>query len=166
MSVVSLESQGRVFSRFSWLSAVPVIASVGVGLTLMVAALLKAADPRDTLAILEFAFGSAAARPLLYALLAVEIVLGSALIAVLRPRVTLALASGLFPVFLGWIGYLELVNAPLTCGCGLESKHWLLGDGRRAAALRAGGLFVVSFVGLFLTRRRSPGVSELEGVSR
>jgi len=130
------------------LRSLPAAASVLVGVVLMAAALLKSADPRDTLAALAFAFGEGAARPLLYALVAAEIVLASALIAVIKPRLTLALATALFASFLGWIGYLELTDAPVGCGCGLPNNHWLLGDGRGAAAIRAGGLLLLSACGL------------------
>jgi len=164
MNVVSVESRGRASFRQHVLPAIPAIASVGVGLTLMVAALLKSADPRDTLAVLEFVFGREASRPLLYALLFVEIALGSALIAVLRPRVTLSLAAALFLVFLAWIGYLHLVDAPITCGCGLPNTHWLLGDGRGAAAVRAGALLIASSIGFFIARRRPPSITKTEGV--
>ena len=146
MSSVSISPQGRAFTRLRVLDAVPLVASVAVGLALMTAALLKAADPRDTLAVLTFVFGESPARPLLYALIAVEVGLGAALIAMLRPRVTLTFAAALFTVFLGWIGYLELVSAPITCGCGLPSDHWLLGDSRGAAAIRAGTLLIVTAV--------------------
>ena len=113
MNTAALDLRGRVFSRPSILKAIAPVASVGVGLVLMAAALLKAADPRDTLTVLEFVFGASAAGPLLYSLVITEIVLASALIAVLRPRVTLGLATGLFAAFLGWIGYLELIDAPV-----------------------------------------------------
>ena len=147
MNGLALEMKGRVFFRQSVLRAVPVIASVAVGLTLMAAALMKASDPRDALAVLEFVFGDAASRPLLNVLIGFEILLGSALIAVFRAKLMLLVAAGLFVVFLGWIGYLEIVDSPVTCGCGFKNTHWFVGDGRGAAALRAGTLLAVCLVG-------------------
>jgi len=113
----------------------------------MTAALLKAADPRDTLAVLGYVFGETRAPTLLRVLLVVEIVLASALLACITPRWTLLGASALFTVFLVWIGYLDIINAPLDCGCGFKNTHWFVGDGRGAAALRAGTLFAVCLVG-------------------
>jgi len=130
------------------LRSLPAAASVLVGVALMAAALMKSADPRDTVASLSFAFGDGAARPLLYALVATEILLASALIAVIKPRLTLALATALFASFLGWIGYLELTDAPVGCGCGFYSELWLLGSDRSAATARAGILLTICLIGM------------------
>jgi hypothetical protein len=83
-------------------------------------ALQKAIDPRDTLAVGRYLFGehSALARPFLYGLILSEIALGSLLITGVARRKIMLATIALLLVFSGWLAYLKITNAPVSCGCG------------------------------------------------
>jgi hypothetical protein len=95
----------------------PIVAAL-VGALLYLAAIDKSLSPRDTLVPLDYVFGPTAAPWVFRALLMVEIVIGSVLLAQCAPRVGLGTAALLFTAFTGWIVYLILTDAPVGCGCG------------------------------------------------
>lgn len=108
--------------------------------------LQKAIDPRDTIAVGEYLFGegSPLARPFLYGLILSEIAIASLLLTgIARRRVMLATIA-LLLVFSGWLAYLKITNAPVSCGCGANPKFLrdeaLFGLARNAVLLAMAAL--------------------------
>lgn len=112
-------SRLALFSRISGLI---------LGAFLLWVAIGKLIRPAETLIALEWGFDADLSRPFFLILVIVEITLGGALLAGLRSTYTLAALAGLLSIFLGWIGYLIVSDAPVPCGCGTDRRgddgHW------------------------------------------
>jgi hypothetical protein len=122
---------------------------IPVGAVLFLAAIAKATEPQETIDSISLVAGDAVARALTVWLVCIEVILGSALMARVMPRLTLGIAAALFTAFCGWIAYLWWVDAPVSCGCGLRFP-WaraVSGDWPVAMA-RAAGLLLCSVFGL------------------
>lgn len=125
--------------------------SIAIGAVLFLAALAKATQPADTLQSLQWALGQNLGVYGLVLLIIVELGVGALLMTLAMPKWAFAAAVALFLSFVIWIGTLELVDAPVGCGCGVRFS-WskpLLGVGDREAALfRASGLMLACCFGL------------------
>lgn len=107
-------------------------------------ALQKAIDPRDTIAVGEYLFGegSSLARPFLYGLILSEIAFASLLITGITRRLVMLATIALLLVFSGWLAYLKITNAPVSCGCGANPKF--LRDEALAGLARNGVLIAMA----------------------
>ena len=95
-----------------------------VGTVLLFAASSKIIAPDTTLKSLAWAFGSPASGFIGMMLVIAEFLLGVALIFGIQQKICLSLASLLFFAFSLWIVYLNVVDAPVGCGCGI---NWITG---------------------------------------
>lgn len=111
------------------------------------AVLQKSVDPRDTLAVGRYLFSeqSVLARPFLYGLLFFEIALGSLLIAGIARRAVFAATLATLLGFCGWLAYLKITNAPVSCGCGSNPRF--LRDEALAGLARNAVLIAVCVAG-------------------
>jgi len=137
----------RSFFRSS-LARFHTVSALLLGIFLVALAVVKAIQPAETVAALEWAFGGSAAKPLFAVLLGLELCLAALLLALVRPRVVLTATSVTFGVFLLWIGYLIRTDAPVSCGCGTASLFGIANDDLHAAFVRTSVLFVWTLAAL------------------
>ena len=95
-------------------------ATLALGSVFFLSAYLKAIRPADAITALGALYGegNSATAPTMYGLIAVEIVVGAALLANLAPRLMLRLTFILLFVFTGWIAWLLMIGWTEGCGCG------------------------------------------------
>lgn len=153
----TLSRSGDWAAESSWGSRVLGLLKLGpvlVGGVLLYAGFSKAKSPDLTIESLSWAFDGAV-WPILFALVAIEIILGTCLVFRVWPRWSIAASLMLFLAFSGWLVYLHMTNAPVPCGCGddpsgappsAESRWWALS--------RNGGFLALLATGLVLEVRR------------
>lgn len=122
---------------------------VVIGGVLWYAGISKALSPNISIESLSWAFDRAV-WPMLFMLVAVEIVLGTCLVFRVCPKWSIAAGIVLFVAFSGWLLYLHATNAPVPCGCGevpragttvAESRWWAMGRNVALLALLVSGLY-------------------------
>lgn len=105
--------------RAFWLRWGPLVASIGVGGTLIYASIHKIADPRDFVKILlnYRTFPATALNPLAIWVPWVEAIAGAALITGIGRRGAACIATGLFATFIAVLSYNLARDCPTICGC-------------------------------------------------
>jgi len=96
----------------------------------------------------EDAAGGGGAKFPLWALVGIELILGSLMLCGWRPRVTLVASTFLLACFSGWVGYLWISGAKTACGCGHVGVPLLQASTRSGEFARTFGLFFASVIGL------------------
>lgn len=117
-----------------------------VGGVFFAAAIVKAAEPAELMESARYLLpiGSGAAWSFLIAVVLFEVLLGSAMLAGLWVRRTLLISCVLSVVFLAWGAALEILDAPVGCGCGTTKLLGLASTNRWASIGVSGGMFVAS----------------------
>ncbi len=125
-----------------------------VGAVLFAAAIVKAAEPSELIEATRFLLpiGPRSAWVFLVVVVVFEILLGSAMLAGLWVRRTLLIACVLSAIFLAWGASLEVLNAPVGCGCGTTRLLGLASTNRWASMGVSGGMLVLTGVSLLLVR--------------
>jgi len=116
---------GRALSRqFAYRAALFFVkaSTLLLGLYMLHAAVDKAMQPGETLSSLEWAFGASRSTFLFFVLIAIEITLAGVLVGGVQRTFALAGLAIVLVIFLGWIGYLILADAPVSCGCQSRSN--------------------------------------------
>lgn len=135
-----------------------------VGGVFFAAAIVKAAEPGELMESARFLLpiGEGAARAFLIAVVLFEVLLGSAMLAGLWVRRTLLISCVLSVVFLAWGAALEIMDAPVGCGCGTTKLLGLASTNRWASMGVSGGMFVVTGVSLLVQHVQRSGIVKKE----
>jgi hypothetical protein len=118
--------------RVALLHAAAHVGAAVVGIVFLLAAYLKAIDPRPAAAALSHVVGEAstAVQVLLFTLILIEIAIGAMLLVLLWPRFVVAVAAGLLTMFTLWIAYLLVFDIRIDCGCGIRARWFFALDER------------------------------------
>ncbi|PHQ79659.1 MAG: hypothetical protein COB69_07485 [Phycisphaera sp.] len=142
-------------------------AQVLVGGVLFAAAVVKAAEPAELLEAIRFILPieSRSAWYLLIGIVLFEILLGSAMLAGLAVKQLLVLAFMLSLGFVAWTAYLEIIDAPVGCGCGTSRLLGLTSTNRWASLGVSGSMVVLCGTAAFVAgRSQKSQVLESQGV--
>lgn len=147
----------RVWPRGAWwhiaLVAVSQVCAVALGVILLAFALDKAQAPARTTLAIERVLAATLAPGATWTLIALEIAVGSFLLAGWRTRWFLATATILGAGFVGWSAWGLLMQPEASCGCG-ASKVLSFGlTGARGSLMRAAIFFAIGFLGLVASTR-------------
>lgn len=125
-----------------------------VGAVLFAAAVVKAAEPSELMESAQYLLpiGAGAAWAFLIGVIVFEVLLGSAMLAGLWVRQTLLIACALSIGFLTWGGVLQIMDAPIGCGCGTTKLLGLASTNRWASIGVSGGMFLVMGLCLLVIR--------------
>lgn len=139
--------------RLRLTGAVSIASTALLGCVFLASALLKAVDPKETVAALEHALSLAQAdRPgaglLFYSLISIELLLGSALLARIASVHALFISGILLVGFTGWIVYLMASDAKVGCGCGLALRTETEAESLKIALARNVTLLGVAALGI------------------
>ncbi|MBN8598723.1 MAG: hypothetical protein J0L78_13715 [Planctomycetes bacterium] len=147
-------------------NALATLLALLLGSLLLVAAIAKAKEPAETVRALTYFVGDQRATAGVAALIAVEAIVGAALLTGIAPKRTAIAAIVLFSAFATWAMFLWWSRAPLSCGCGLKFIPFLERSDPPTVAIRA-GIGVALAIVLFalwrqpsLTERRLPRENE------
>lgn len=124
-----------------------------VGAVLFAAAVVKAAEPSEMMESAQYLLpiGAGAAWAFLIGVIVFEVLLGSAMLAGLWVRQTLLIACAISIGFLAWGGVLQIMDAPIGCGCGTTKLLGLASTNRWASMGVSGGMFVATgLIGMML----------------
>lgn len=152
----------------AWRRAAATGAALFLGGVFLTMALAKSRHPLDTVSALEFVFPRSISMALTGVLIVAEIALGALLVARWRARLVLTCVVALMVVFLGWITYLGISRAPISCGCGHTRIEWLEPKTHLGEGLRTAGFLLVGVIGLVAlprTETNTPGDERETGSS-
>lgn len=130
-------------------------ATIALGFVFLAAAVSKAIDPRQTVAVfLHFAPEfPGRAMTLTRVLILFEIVIAGFLLCGVNARAMLGLATVTLGVFLIWLLSLLAANASISCGCGMNASWLAPGNERLAAVMRNIVLIGIGAVGFAVAPR-------------